>query len=67
MNLVEEPGLEEVLEQFEQVLDKMPAEDSHPDYTHNDTSFYDVPPEFLERGHQKDLGRSNMSSPIIRK
>jgi len=64
-NLVEEPGLEEVLEQFEQLVEKLPAEDSQPDYTPNDTSFYDVPPEFLEKGHLKDVGRSNMS-PVLK-
>lgn len=54
----------EVLKDFQKILDKIPAEDAHPDYIPLDTSVYDVPPEELLKMHARDLSRSNMSPPI---
>ena len=65
-NLVEDPGMKEVLERFEQLVEDLPSEDKHPEYVRLDTSYYDVPPEFLEKGHLKDLKRSNMSPPVLK-
>jgi arylsulfatase A-like enzyme len=64
-NLVDDPGMEEVLNRFELVVQDLPGEDQHPDYVRLDTSYYDVDPQFLVKNHLKDLKRSNMSPPVL--
>ena len=66
-NLVEDPGMKEVLQRFDLVVSDLPGEDKHRDYVRLDTSYYDVPPEFVEKGHLKDVGRSNRSPPVLKK
>lgn len=66
-NLVEDPEMKEVLDRFELLVHDLPIEDKHPDYVRLDTSYYDVDPEYLEKNHLKDLKRSNMSPPVLKK
>jgi arylsulfatase A-like enzyme len=63
-NLVDDPTMTEVLDRFDRIVRVLPEEDNNPDYRRLDTSFYDVEPAFLEKGHLKDMGRSNMSPPV---
>ncbi|RLD70022.1 MAG: N-acetylgalactosamine 6-sulfate sulfatase [Bacteroidetes bacterium] len=63
-NLIGESDMEEILGSFEKVVKELPDEDRHPDYKRLDSSYYNVPPEYLERSHKKLLGRSNMSAPV---
>ena len=65
-NLVEDPGMKEVLDRFEQVVGDLPVEDKHPDYVPLDTSYYNINPEYLVKNHRKDVGRSNMSPPVLK-
>jgi len=66
-NMVDDPAMKKVLERFELVVGDLPAKDKHPDYVRLDTSYYDVDPEYLVKGHLKDLKRSNMSPPVLKK
>ncbi len=63
-NLIHEEGNEEILSSFEKLVKDLPDTDRHPDYRRLDSSFYDVPPGYLERSHRKRIGRSNMSPRV---
>jgi len=63
-NLVEDPQMSDILDRFRQVIEELPDQDNHPDYTRLDTSYYDVPVEYLIKSHRRSIGRSNMSPPV---
>jgi len=64
-NRVNEPGMKDILSSFQKVIETLPDKDNHPDYARLDSSYYDVPTEYLIMSHMKNLGRSNMSPPVL--
>ncbi len=65
VNLIGREGMQEIIAGFEKVVKELPDEDRHPDYTRLDSSIFNVRPEYLVKSHQKVMGRSNMSPPIL--